>query len=154
MPKDGTLTCDGYTPFLNNRKEKHKDAPSPSGGVAILVKNEIFNDYTVEIIDKAYDGILGIKCTNKITKFTAVIFACYLPPQNSPWGRDSSSFFAHLISEIYLHSYADFIVCGGDINARIGDLKYCDENIDIDVPPRKPIDFERKGHFFLSNLEG
>ena len=90
---------------------------------------------------------MGIKCTHKVSNFTAVLFACYLPPQNSPWGRDSSSFFAHLISEIYLNSYADFIICGGDINARIGNLKYCDENIDIDIPIRNPIDLERKGHF-------
>ena len=140
---------------MNNRQEQHKNAPSPSGGVAILVKNEIFQDYNVEIIDKSYDGILGIKCTHKVSNFTAIIFACYLPPQNSPWGRDSSSFFAHLISEIYLVSYADFIICGGDINARIGDLKYYDENIDIDIPPRKPIDFERKGHYqdFLDFLK-
>ena len=56
-------------------------------------------------------------------------------------------FFAHLISEIYLNSCADFILCAGDINARIGNLKYIDENIDFDIPPRKPLDFERKGHF-------
>ena len=46
-----------------------------------------------------------------------------------------------------MNSYADFIICGGDINARIGNLKYCDENIDIDIPIRTPIDLERKGHF-------
>ena len=147
LPKDGTLSCPGYTPYLHNRQEQHKDAPSPSGGVAILVKNDIFIDYEIEIVDKSFDGILGIKCTHKVTKFTAILYACYLPPQNSPWGRDSASFFAHLISEIYLNSCVDFILCAGDINARIGNLKYVDENIDLDIPVRKPIDFERKGHF-------
>ena len=139
--------CEGYTPFLNNRKERHREAPKPSGGVAILVRDDVLQKFDINIIDKAYDGILAIKCKHKETDFTAILFACYLPPQNSPWGRDAQPFFAHLISEIYLHSYADFIICGGDINARIGNIEITDPNLDMDIPKRISIDLIKSGHY-------
>ena len=61
LPKDGSITCPGYTSFVNNRQEQHVDAPSPSGGVAILIKNSVLDSYEITVIDKSYDGILGIK---------------------------------------------------------------------------------------------
>ena len=146
LPKDGSITCPGYTSFVNNRQEQHVDAPSPSGGVAILIKNSVLDSYEITVIDKSYDGILGLKCKHKLTGFTAILFACYLPPQNSPWGRNAPEFFAHLISEIYFHSYADFIICGGDINARIGNSEISDINLDSGIPSRKVLDVVKAGH--------
>ena len=146
LPKNGILDCPGYTVYVHNRAEQHRDAPTASGGVAILVKNDLFKTYKIEIIDKSIDGILGIICKNKETHFTSILYACYLPPQNSPWGRDAPSFFAHLISELYLNKYADFVLYAGDFYSRIGNLSGIDENIDTDVPPRIAIDLLNKDH--------
>ena len=52
----------------------------------------------------------------------------------SPWGRDASSFFAHLSSQIYLFSNLDAIYVVGDFNSRIGDkLDYVSEVDNISV---------------------
>ena len=44
--------------------------------------------------------------------------SCYLPPVSSPWGRDSISFFSHLLSMLYTLD-SDNVVIAGDLNARI-----------------------------------
>ncbi len=76
------------------------------------------------------DGILGIELIDKCTQRSYIIFSCYLPPSNSEFGRDGSSFFTHLLTELYRHCEADNIVLCGDFNARIGEFK--DYIVDID----------------------
>ena len=48
-----------------------------------------------------------------------ILIVGYLPPENSKCGRDSTSFFANITSEIYR---LDLIVMAADSNARIGNL--------------------------------
>ena len=74
------------------------------------------------MLDRSVDGILGIQLKDRFTGRIYVIFACYLPPDSSPYDKDSDKFFAHLTSQIFTKSYADLIlvrVCG-DLNARVG----------------------------------
>ena len=75
-------------------------------------------------MDKGHDGILGVMLEHKDSEYRFLVFCCYLSPENSVWGRDSMSFFSHLLSQIYFHSdTSDAIAICGDINARVGDLK-------------------------------
>jgi exonuclease III len=87
------FNVDGYTSFLHNREYIHRNAVKGSGGVAVLVKDNLFSEYNVGIIAR-YEGILGLKLCHKKSEFTSVIFSCYLPPESSIWGRDSNSFFS------------------------------------------------------------
>ena len=59
---------------------------------------------------------------HKYSNVKLAIVACYLPPENSDWGRNADDFYAHLISELYL-SDADYVIIGGDFNAKTGDLQ-------------------------------
>ena len=145
LGKNDTLTCDGYTSFLNNRASKHKNAPKPSGGVAILVKDELFSDFRVNVLDKEIDGLLLVEFVNKNSNYTFVLFACYLPPENSVWGRDPTSFFAHILSQVYLNQNADAMYMCGDFNARVGDLSDVIDGVD-DVPKRLNVDQVKRGH--------
>ena len=102
---------------------QHKNAPKGSGGVAILGKSNLFDVYNVQVIDNCYDGILCIKFENVEDKSSFIVCSCYLPPENSPYGRDAVSFYAHLLSLIYLYKSAvnGFYICG-DLNSRIGNM--------------------------------
>ena len=134
-----------YVCFHNNRKGVHKDAKKGSGGVAIMIKNEILENHKVSIIDKEIDGILGIELVNRLSGFQSVYFCCYLSPENSVWGRDSDSFFAHLTTQVYLHQDCDLILIGGDFNARIGSEDDYINEID-EVKTRCNIDEVKSGH--------
>ena len=134
----------GYTWYGNNRSIRHTRARKGSGGVGILVKNDLFMVYDVKIIDKCMDGIIGICLTAKYTGHITVVFSCYLPPDNSPHAANVSDFFAHLTSAVYMHNNTDVLIICGDFNARVGKLNEtitCD-----DIPERKIIDEVVSGH--------
>ncbi len=48
-------------------------------------------------------------------------YYCYLPPSNSIYGRNASSFMAHFLSIIYKIAEYDAVYILGDVNSRIGD---------------------------------
>ena len=135
-PNDN-LHIDGFQSFVNNRQVSAR-ARRGSGGVAILVKDSIFKLYTINVIDKSHDGILGLEFKHKVLQKTIVIFSCYLPPEGSPWA-DTTRFYGHLISQHYLNIYADILLFAGDFNARIGNkLDYID--LIDNIPKRNHID--------------
>ncbi|VDI60035.1 Hypothetical predicted protein [Mytilus galloprovincialis] len=82
-----------------------------------------------------------------------LVFACYLPPENSSRGRDAPSFFAHLLAQIYLNDDCDAILLTGDFNLRIGSLPDTLNDIDC-VPMRNTIDksINQHGHEFIDFL--
>jgi exonuclease III len=75
----GKLSIENYVTFEFNRQTQHKNAPKGSGGVAILVRNDVFNLYRVEVIDKCYDGILSVKFENIENGSSFMVCSCYLP---------------------------------------------------------------------------
>jgi hypothetical protein len=83
---------------------------------------------------------------HKVSKFSIVIFNCYLAPVTSPYGKNDAEFFNHLISQLYLNIEFDLVYFCGDYNARIGNLKYVVEDIDFDISPRHVIDNVVYGH--------
>ena len=48
------------------------------------------------------DIIPGLLFQDKVSNFQFIIFCCYLPPEDSPWGRDRDSFYAHIIGQIFI----------------------------------------------------
>ena len=79
------------------------------------------------------------------TIFTFVVFTLYLPPENSPWGRDATSFYSHLLTQIYLHYDADAIILCGDFNSRIGNINDTNNCVD-EIPPRLVVDNAQNQH--------
>ncbi len=49
-------------------------------------------------------------------------FPAIYQPENSTRGRDAQSFFAHLLTQIYINSESEAMFIGADFNARIGCL--------------------------------
>lgn len=90
-----------------------------SGGVGLLVRSTLFQEYKIEIIEKV-DGIIGLSFQHKISGYCFVSFSCYLPSENSPCRRDASSFLDQLLNQIYPLSEVNVIYICRDLNARIG----------------------------------
>ena len=130
---------DGYRWFGHNRKHGHKNAPHNFGGVGIYIKETLLNEFDCNIVDKSYEGILGVELTHKMTHRNVVIFCAYLPPENSPYGRDSTGFFSHILSKCYYYNNCDVFCLCGDLNARTGKLNDFVPDID-DLTPRTHLD--------------
>ncbi len=138
---------EGYTFKGYNRSLVHRRAPKVRGGVGFLIKNTVLSDYTFSIVDKTYDGIMVIDLTHKIIGTKLLFASCYLPPENSPYGRNATGFLNHLSSICYSQSnvYDRLYFCG-DLNARVGDLQDCTPDIDIELPKRSCIDTIENNH--------
>ena len=153
LPGNKTVELNGYTWLGLNRTHIHRNAPKASGGVGILVKQHLNDMFNIEIVDKSYDGILAVKFSNKTTKTDFIVYACYLPPENSTRGRNAQTFFAHLLTLIYSHCYCDQMFIAGDFNARIGNLSDVIYDCD-DIIQRGNIDpvTNKHGHDFIDFL--
>ena len=95
----------------------------------VFVSCNLFSSYTAQVVDKSVEGILALLFVDKVNEFSFFWINCYLPPDGSPYAN-TSAFFNHLHSLLYLHSNCDSVIICGDINARIGsDVDYI-EGID------------------------
>ena len=74
--------------------------------------------------------------------YPSVVPQMYLAPENSPWGRDASSFYNVLVSQIYKYNNVKYFIICGDLNSRFG--KENDYTPDIDfLQDRKILDFSK-----------
>ena len=140
------IQVENYVFFGKNRQSRHRLAPKTHGGVGILVRDDVFDDFSCDIHDRSVEGVIAIKLHHRRTDYALVVFACYLPPENSPWGRSPDDIFTHLTSQMYLLEDVDDIVICGDFNARIGQLSDIDAVIDSEVPRRRVIDSHLNAH--------
>ena len=109
----------GYRWIGFNRQMKHIRAPKNSGGVGFFIKEEFLLNFSLKIIDKEQDGLLGLYLVHHISDFKLLLYTGYLPPENSKWGREPDMFFGHLLSKIYFHTDVDMTIFCGDLNARL-----------------------------------
>ena len=145
MAGDQGIEVQGYKWYGFNRQALHVRARKASGGVGILIRESLLSDYSVTIIDKCYEGIIGVQLQHKVSQYSMLIYSCYLPPENSPWGRDATGFYTHLLSQAYVNSDVDSILLCGDFNSRVGSLD--DSIVDIDnLPKRNNLDEIVNGH--------
>ena len=144
---------DGYRWIGHCRTIKHVNANMTHGGVGVFIKESVYQTYHVSILDKSYDGILALLFKDKISGYCFTLYNIYLPPENSPYGRDSTAFYTHLLSLVYLHSYVDSSFTCGDINSRIADRHDVISAID-NIPVREVIDTQlnKHGEAFLDFL--
>ncbi len=100
------------------------------GRSIFFVKNSAYNDYKITELDKCHEGILALSFANKISGYSFVIINSYLPPENTPWGRDATGFMSYLLSLIYTIPEFDAVFVVGDMNSRIGSKQDFLQNID------------------------
>ncbi len=137
----------GYIYRGFNRTMMHRNAPGTWGGVGFLIKTNLLNNYEFRIIEKSYEGIFAIELVHKIMSIKVLLIACYLQPESSPYGRNVDEFMSHIEQLCYSYSAEyDYIMFGGDINARMGTLCDTETDIDMSLPDRKPLDTVSNSH--------
>lgn len=118
------LHIPGYKWIGHNRTHLHKNAHCGSGGVGFLIKESFLLNFTEEIIDATYEGILWIKLTGKNSKTVLKLCVCYLPPQGSSRAVCAEEFYDILLTQFYFYNDGQSIVCMcGDFNSRCGNLE-------------------------------
>ena len=111
-------------------------------------------EYSFEIIDTSLDGKLCIKLTSKSTDYSLLLLSCYLPPENSVWGRNSQRFLSHVLSYSYINNERNSVFVCGDVNARIGSLDDLTDCDDVKIIKRHVLDktINQHGHSFIDFL--
>ena len=85
MENNQNLDCENYTVFQHKRTLRHRNAKKASGGVAVLIKEQLLEQYECHVVDKSIDGAIGLQVNNRMTGFVLMLYACYLPPENYVW---------------------------------------------------------------------
>ena len=133
LQRDESITLEGYTWFGHNRLQIHRNAIRGSGGVGILIKNSIFESYSVAVVNQDYEDISLIH--NRSLESVGLC-VCYLPPSNSSRGDNSLEFFNVLkMLVLKMQMYDAFMLCG-DFNARCSnksdtDTSLCPTNLPV-----------------------
>ena len=140
------LHIPGYTWKGQNRKSIHVNARKGSGGIGLLIKDDIMEHFKVIVADDSYEGILWIKFNAKKCDFAFHICVCYLPPIDSCRYVNGADFFDNLLGQVYRMQNDGLIVLCGDFNARCGDMPdFIDEDVDT-VCDRNVVDLTRNVH--------
>ncbi len=142
---DNSIDVNGYKYYGNNRSKTHKKAKRGSGGVGILVKDTLVNEYDIEILDKSREGILWLKLSSLSTNHSLCICACYLPPKYSKHAINADPFYQSLLEDVYVYQNDGLICICGDFNSRIGDMPDYIEGAD-GIPHRVVLDYEENEH--------
>ena len=76
---------DEYRWFGQNRKGLHRRAVRGSGGVGLLIREEILEGYMIEIVDSDVEDILWVRMrqVDEEEDEALVIAVCYIPPESS-----------------------------------------------------------------------
>ena len=156
MKDDHSINIPGYTWYGNNRTALSNRAVRGSGGVGILVKNNILKDYDVIILDRGFEGIIWLQLTSKFdSSFCIYICVVYLIPEGSSRGNIAQEFYDMLLSQVYMYYEENPLVIMGDLNGRIGDAQDFNAHIDNgDIRKRDSIDHvkNRYGDYLVDFL--
>ena len=59
----------GYIRFGHCREIRHANVNRTHGGVGVFVKEKLFEQFDVSVLDNTYDGILCLLFKDKVTEF-------------------------------------------------------------------------------------
>ena len=110
---DECINIEGFQWIGNNRKILSRQALRGSGGVGILIRDSLADNYSVSVLDTDAEGILWVQFTGIIHHLEDFsLCVCYLPPSNSSRGDNSAEFFDQLKSNVYSYqNIGTFCIC-------------------------------------------
>ncbi len=153
LNNDDVLNIPGYLCLGNNRKERHVRARGGSGGVGVLIKQELLESHDVTVLDSSEEGVLWIQLKSKSMHWSVNVCVVYLPPEGSTRAPNTNTFFDTLLTQISAyHNDGQYMICG-DFNSRCGDASDFIEGVD-EVEDREVVDHGRNtyGDFFMDFL--
>ena len=93
---DVVALVEGYTWFGQNRRHLHKKAVRGSGGVGVLIREEVLKSYQVEILDTDVEDVLWVKLSQEEEEQVLVLAVCYIPPEASSRGKSTERLYSWL----------------------------------------------------------
>ena len=76
------IMVEGYRWFGYNRRTLHRKAVRGSGGVGVLIREEVLKEYAVEVLDSDVDDVLWVRLSNEEEEEGSLVLAvCYLLPE-------------------------------------------------------------------------
>ena len=148
------IDVENYTWIGHNRLKLSPRARRGSGGVGILIRNNVLREFDYSLLDCAHEDILWVELKHHNCKETTIkLCSCYLPPENSSRGNSAQLFYEILTEQLYSYMDGSLILIGGDFNARIGAKQDFNPQLD-ELPSRKAIDFSTNkfGDYLLDFL--
>ena len=109
-----------------------------SGGVGVLVREELLDVYTVEVLDRSAEDKTWVHLKSKQGEGDLVGAVCYVPPEASSRGKSEEETFGALEEQVQKFGTLGTLVICGVFNARCGDL--VEEEAEDEVPGRRPVD--------------
>ena len=103
-----------------------------SGGVGMLIREEVLKHYQVEILEAEIEDMLWVKLNQGEEEERLVLAVCYVPPESSSRGRSSEEYFQLLAEQVakFGGALSPLIICG-DFNARCRDLDTNSEGLPV-----------------------
>ncbi|ESO89846.1 hypothetical protein LOTGIDRAFT_164534 [Lottia gigantea] len=139
------IAVNGYKWLGRNRDITHKKAKRGSGHVGFLIRNNIYDEYHVSILDESLEDILWIKLAHKSSDTYVCLCVCYLPPNGSSYMTDAEQFYNNLLNQVYSFQNEGLVCISGDFNSRVGDQS--DYILGVDnLPPRAVIDYTENSY--------
>ena len=140
------VELEGFNANLHNRTKVNENAKRGYGGVGIFIKNTLYDNFSIEVIDDEKEDILGIKLEDKTTGKELIIYSVYITPSNSTAGAPANEMYAHLLMKSYEFNLSDVFLIAGDLNGRIGARDDFIEILDPTIPKRQILDpiFQKK----------
>ena len=134
------VSIEGYTTILHNRTKIKKRSKKGYGGVGIFIKNTLYNQFQISIIDQEREDILGMRLNDKISGKEFIVYSVYITPHNSTAGAPAQEMYTHLLTKSYEFNLADVFLIAGDLNSRIGAKEDFIEILDPTIPKRQILD--------------
>ena len=113
---------DNFLYFQNARKNKHKKSKRNSGGIIVLYQNHLRN--VISLTDNKTENLLWIKIRNdKCFEKNINLGVIYNSPIYSSYTKkQTNDFYCELQNKLATFSSNEYVLIGGDFNARKGIL--------------------------------
>ena len=119
---DKVINVQGHKCFGQNRKQLNKKARRGSGGVGVLIRDDILNEYTVEVIDSEVEDVMSVKmCSTQDEGEELLLAVCYIRPESSSSGRSAEEKLQLLSEQVEKFGPMGPVIICGEFNARCGD---------------------------------
>ena len=119
LKAEDVLAVEGYKWFGQNRRHLHKNAVRGSGGVGVLIREEVLKSYQVEILDTDVEDVLWVKLSQEEEEQVLVLAVCYIPPEASSRGKSTEETLQQLAEQVVKFNQLGPIVICGDFNASV-----------------------------------
>ena len=129
------IVVDGYKWFGCNRHTLHKKAVRGSGGVGVLIREEVLKEYAVEVLVSDVKDVLWVRMSKEQKEESLVLAVCYIPPVFSQEVGVEEVLQSLGEQVAKFRSQGPMILCG-DFSTRCGRLDVEWEGL----PSRKVID--------------